>query len=116
VGGCLSPVRTMARAELAGNKQESRNANETRICGGGDVMNVSPTVALSGGGGILMGVVMMGMMMVGWRRSRRTLRTMIGAIEKLEDGKDVKREISRAALAEGVADYLHGKVRKDGKK
>lgn len=109
MGGCLSPVRMAAK--VAGSEQMSRNSSAVEIHGGRDVMNVSPTLALSGGGGIAAGMVLIGTTL-GWLRSRRALRAIISVIEQLEEGQEVKRQISRAALAAGVADYLHGKVKK----
>jgi hypothetical protein len=113
VCGCLSPVRMATK--VAGSEQMSRNSSEVEIFGGRDVMNVSPTLAMSGGGGIMAGVILIGTTL-GWMRSRRTLRAMISAIEQVEDGQEVKQQISRAALAAGVADYLHGRVKKVRKK
>jgi hypothetical protein len=110
--GCLSPIRTTATAELASRDEVSRNSSQVEISGGRDVMNISPTLAMSGGGGILMGVILVGAAIVGWIRSKRTLRTMISAIEQMENGKEVKEQIAKAALSAGVADYLHKKVRK----
>jgi hypothetical protein len=111
--GCLSPVRMAAK--VAGSEQMSHNSSQVEISGGRDVMNVSPTLAMSGSGGIMAGMILIGTTL-GWMRSRRTLRAMITAIEQMDDGQEVKRQIARAALAAGVADYLHGKIKKAGKR
>jgi hypothetical protein len=108
--GCLSPVRTAARVGTVEKEQKT----DVQLAGGRDVLNVSPTVAVSGGGGMLA----MGLMMTltGWLRSRRTLKAMVKAIEELADGGETKQQVAKAALKAGVADYLHGNIRRWVKK
>jgi len=106
--GCANgPVRM----GLVNRELPSAAQSEVSQRGGRDVINVSPTLAVSGGGGVILA---MGLLTAAgrWMRARRTVRTMVSAIENLNDrpGREVKRQSSRAALSAGVADYLHGVV------
>jgi hypothetical protein len=84
--------------------------------GGRDTVNLSPTLAVSGGGGVLFLIVCaLGM---NWARTRRTLRTVVSAVDRLDPaaaGK-VKKRVLHGALNAGVADYLHGRVKTWGEK
>ncbi len=112
VCGCGNSMRAQARVGLAERETSAKAAGAVEQTRGRDVFNVSPTLAVSGGGGVvLLAGLMLAMSLV---RSRRTVRAMVSAIEGMDEtiGKDVKREIARAALGAGVGDYLHGVVRK----
>ena len=106
--GCLSPVKSDVRAAVV-EKTLACNT-QTDVAGGRDVFNISPTVAVSGGGGILACLLIASL--GGWLRSRKTLKAIVGCIEKMAEGAEVKAGIAKAAREGGVADYLHGKVQR----
>jgi len=111
LGGCGTWMRGQARVGAVSTEATARGGVEQS--GGRDVFNVSPTVAVSGGGGI---VLIVGAMVVGrLSRTRRALRAVVSGIEETdgEIGREVKRRVSRSALAAGVGDYLHGVVKRE---
>jgi len=74
---------------------------------GGDAFNVSPNIVVTGTSGFA--IVMLAAMWWHLRRSRRTLHTVIRAVEDMAGPwtGEVKGQISREALNTRTADYLH---------
>ncbi len=111
--GCGNQMRAAARVGTVEREAATSAAGKVVQSGGRDTVNLSPTLAVSGGGGVVFLIICaLGM---NWARTRRTLRTVVSAVDGLDTsvaGK-VKKRVLRGALEAGVADYLHGQVRKN---
>jgi hypothetical protein len=115
VAGCGNQMRASARVGTVEREVANSAAGKVVQSGGRDTVNLSPTLAVSGGGGVVFLIVCaLGM---NWARTRRTLKTVVSAVEGLDTavaGK-VKTRVLRGALNAGVADFLHGHVKRWGK-
>ncbi|MFA5864491.1 MAG: hypothetical protein WC975_07360 [Phycisphaerae bacterium] len=111
LSGCVGPMRTVAQMGLTNRELASAAETAVKQEAGRDVFNVSPNLAISGGGGVIF--LIFCTLLMKWFKSKRTLKTVVSAIEGLEGSVsgDVKHRISRKALEVGVADYLHGVVK-----
>lgn len=110
--GCHALDELDCQLGVANRSQRVSSHNRVEQRSGGDAVNLSPTVAVTGGGTIAM--VVMVLLLAGQRRSRRALRAVIAAIERLSTRRsaEAKREIARQALRHRTADYLHGFVKR----
>ena len=112
--GCQGMERSSLQTGVA-NRSERPTA-ETRVeqQSGGDALNVSPSVAVTGSGWLaLVALAVLVLLWREFRRSRRALRTLVSAIEAMDEtaGALVKREVSGQALRAGMADYVHRVVK-----
>lgn len=108
LAGCRALNKVDAQLGLVNPQQRSTaGTGDVRQHSGGDAVNVSPSLALTGSGSFA--VLAMTLLLWDRRRTRRTLMTVIKAIEDINDAsaRQVKHEISREALTAGTADYLH---------
>ena len=109
--GCQTLDRVGCQLETANEVLQSTAESKVDQIAGGDAVNVSPTVAVTGSGALA--IVVMLLLTRDLRRVRRTLATVIKAVERLDDpaAPHVKHQISRQALSDGTADYLHRVVK-----
>jgi len=112
IGSCCALREPVGQAGLANRVEQPSARAAVRQTSGGDAINVSPSLAFTGSGGLA--IVAMVMLLRESRRSRRALVTVVRAVEQLPHASaaPTKHQITRRALADGTADYLHGVVRR----
>jgi len=108
--GCGSLVGLDSQTGLVNHELTSESESPVRQHGGRDVMNVSPTIAISGGG-LLLFFVMLAKII----RLRQVVRIMVLSIEEV-GVKELKSAISKKAFRTGVSDYVYRIVRREEKK
>ncbi len=110
--GCAS-TKPVVKTQLGlGNRNSDYElSSQISQAGGRDVLNVSPTIAITGSGGLLLFCVMLAKMI----KLRQVIRIMVLSIE--EAGvKDLKSAISKKAFRAGVSDYVYRMVRGEMKR
>lgn len=112
--GCANSIPTHARLGVLNRDPVTTATAGVHQASGRHAVNVSPSLAVSGGGGLLFLMALVATW--NWMRTRRTLKAVVGAVEQLEDpfARKVKRGVAREALAAGIADTLHAAVRRWG--
>ncbi len=112
IGSCCALREPVGQAGLANRVEQPSARAAVRQTSGGDAINVSPSLAFTGSGGLA--IVAMVMLLRESRRSRRALVTVVRAVEQLPHASaaPTKHQITRRALADGTADYLHGVVKR----
>ena len=112
IGSCCALREPVGQAGLANRVEQPSARAAVRQSSRGDAINVSPSLAFTGSGGLA--IVAMLMLMRESRRSRRALVTVVRAVEQLphDSATPTKHQITRRALADGTADYLHGVVKR----
>ena len=111
--GCAAMPLRESSLELAGYDKSAKDYSSFRAEAGGDVINLSPTVALAGGGGWLICLLCIAEVM----RSKRALKSMVRAVEKLEPDIAIiaKQAILAEVLKANISDYLHKIVKRIGR-
>jgi len=108
MAGCASVPLRESSFEIAGYDKAVKDYSSFYAQAGEDVVNISPTIALTGGGWVFFVICLIGLV-----RSRRTLKSIVRAIEQLDPtiSQSAKNAILRQVLDDKVADYLHRIVR-----
>ena len=112
IAGCANSGRMQMKSGLVFPDQASTSDARVEQTGNRDVVNWSPSVAVTGGGGVAL-LILAGMFLT-TRKPRKALNAIVRTIETLDNpqGKRLKTRIAKEALGTGVADYLHGQVKK----
>jgi voltage-gated potassium channel Kch len=94
---------------------QQRVATQQPMTAGRDASNISPVVTINGSDSILLaiaGVVIIGMIVKYWTKSRKTIRAMVKAIEETPDTENVRAEVEHRAYRAGVAQEVWNHVHK----
>ncbi len=108
LSGCLAMGEV--NSELSGVSKKEVVRTESIQMTGDDAFNLSPTLVITGGGWLTAILFLLS-----YFKSRKALKSIILSIEQAGDKKrvkDIKVVISKRALYEGIADYLHKIVQK----
>lgn len=109
--GCCAKPELNTQLGLGNRNSDYEIGSEVSQVSGRDVFNVSPTIAITGSGGLLLFFVMLAKMV----KLRQVIRIMVLSIE--EAGmKELKSAISKKAFRAGVSDYVYRMVVSEKKK
>lgn len=114
ITGCFALGRADTKLSAKGLdlawKERILSSSSTTQITGTDAKNISATLIIQGSGWL---IAIAGLL--SYLRARKALKGIILAIEKNSDKEDIKQikvAISKQALQEGIADFLHKLVRK----
>ncbi len=106
--GCSSGREMSAQLGAGQNQQRTSAAGSADLTGARDVINLSPSLAMTGSG--VFAVFVMLIMLLSFRRRDRALKTIIRAVENTPSSAPVKQQITRQSLSEKTADFIHGQI------